>query len=114
MRMCEGSEGGKCVGQSETVKGQFRSLRSKVACCKSRQGGRTQNMWSLGGHVKRFVFYGKDNGKSLKRYRVSCLQDLMGFVRPLRLPCGDGIGKKHEWKQGDQLEGYCSSPEKRY
>lgn len=57
--------------------GQYWSLGSKVACCKSKEGGRRQNMWNLGGHVKHFVFYGKCNGKPLKGYRVRCLQDLM-------------------------------------
>ena len=68
---------------------------------------------NLGGHVKRFAFYGEYNGKPRKAYRVRCLQDLMGFVRSLRLLLGVGIGKKQEWKQGDQLEDYCSNSEKR-
>lgn len=37
----------------------------------------------------------------------------MGFVRSLRLLLGVGTGKKQEWKQGDQLEDYCSHSEKR-
>lgn len=111
--MCEVSEEESEWSIQRPWEGQYWSLWSKVAFCKSKEGGRRQNLQSLGGHIKHFVFYGKCSGKPLKGYKVRCLRDLMGFVRFLSLLCGDEIGKMKEWKQEDQLEDYCSNSEKR-
>lgn len=80
--------------------GQDWSLRSRVACCKSKKGGRRQNIWSRGSRVKHFVFYGECNGTPLKGYGVRRQQDLKGFVRSLRCCVGLGLERSKSGSRG--------------
>lgn len=98
--VCMKAQREEARGIQRPWEGQDWSLRSSVACCKSKEGGRGQNLLSRGSRAKHFVFYGECNGTPLKGYGVRRWQDLKGFVRPLRCCVGLGLERSKSGSRG--------------